>query len=113
MAVRPFPFLKKHFTRREKMNSLMKTALTGITIGAMATTSVWAQGAGRGLVGTNCKVEIAKYCANISHGSQAIPVCLKKYKSKLSASCKKALANKGPGRGLGQGMGRNRRNLNR
>jgi hypothetical protein len=91
------------------MNTTMKTILITTALGFVATTSVSAQGTGGGLVGTYCKAEIAKYCANVKHGTGAIPACLAKHKAKLSNSCKNALARKGPGGGLGQGQGQGAR----
>ena len=91
------------------MNTILKTVLIGTTLGLIASTSAWAQGMGQGLVGTNCKTEIAKYCANVGHGNGEVPACLVKHKDKLSPACKMALARKGPGGGMGQGKARGAR----
>lgn len=84
---------------------MKRKLLTSITIGATA--AMLAQGpavaAGQGPVGTWCQAEIAKYCADVAHGVGAVPACLAKYKAELSPVCQRALANKGPGGGLGQG----------
>jgi len=87
------------------MKTLMKVAL-GATLAAMALSApAFAQGTGDGLVGTHCKAEIAKYCADIPHGQGAVPKCLTEHKAELSQQCQWALENKGPGWGQGQGMG--------
>ena len=92
------------------MKTILKTILSGAILSAMASTGSFAQGGGQGLVGTNCKADIAKYCANVPHGTGAVPACLAKHKDKLTTACKTALARKGPGGGLGQGKGAKKRN---
>ena len=92
------------------MKTILKTVLSGTILSAMASTGSFAQGGGQGLVGTNCKADIAKYCANVPHGAGAVPACLAKQKDNLTADCKAALARKGPGGGLGQGKGPKNRN---
>lgn len=83
---------------------LNKLALIGLA-GLLASPSVVAaQGMGKGLVGSYCQAEIAKYCANVAHGTGAVPACLATHKKSLSPQCQQALANKGPGGGLGQGQ---------
>ena len=50
-----------------------------------------------GLVGSNCKVEIAKYCADVDHGSGAARQCLTGYEEDLSDTCRVALMSVGSG----------------
>lgn len=59
-----------------------------------------------GPVATNCKAEIAKFCADKKHGRGEVRACLDARKEELSDACKKALETTGPGRGKGQGKGR-------
>ena len=99
------------------MNTLVKTLCLGALIGTTGIAMAHAQGmgrgmgmgmgmgAGRGMVQTNCKAEIAQYCAGVPHAAGAVPACLNKHKDKLSNACKGALARKGPGGGRGQGKG--------
>jgi hypothetical protein len=97
------------------MNTLLKTLCLGALIGTSGIALAQAQGMGMGMgmgmggggamVKTNCKSEIAKYCADIPHKAGAVPACLNQHKDELSNACKGALARKGPGGGRGQGKG--------
>lgn len=87
------------------MSTILKTLMVGTMFGIFVSSGVMAQGTGRGLVGTYCKAEIAKYCANVPHTAGAVPACLYQNKAKLSLPCLKALSNQGPGRGMGPGRG--------
>lgn len=64
-----------------------------------------AQRAGYGPVASACSAEIARYCANERHGSGAVRACLQANRVKLSARCRRALANTGGGYGRGLGRG--------
>ncbi len=72
-----------------------------ITFGAalaamMLAGSAYAQGTGQGLVGSNCKAEIAAFCVSVPHQRGAVPKCLEQYDTELSQNCQWALAKKGP-----------------
>ncbi|WP_072392671.1 cysteine rich repeat-containing protein [Hyphomicrobium sp. CS1GBMeth3] len=66
---------------------------------ALVTTAI----AQEGLVATACKDDISKFCAGKEHGRGDVRGCLESNKDKLSAACKTALDNTGPGRGMGAG----------
>jgi len=68
-------------------------------LAAAVSGSVLAQGAGTGPVATLCKEDIAKYCADASHGAGQVRGCLEQHRAQLSAACTKALDTTGPGRG--------------
>lgn len=61
-------------------------------------TGALAQGPGQGPVASACAGEIVKYCAGKEHGQGKIRACLEANKDKVSAACKTALDNTGPGR---------------
>lgn len=61
-----------------------------------------AQGTGTGPVGTQCKDDIAKFCAGKQHGGGEVRACLEANKTKVQAACKTALEATGPGRGQGK-----------
>lgn len=64
--------------------------------------SVLAQGTGTGPVATVCKQDIAKYCADASHGAGQVRACLEQHRAQLSAACVKALDTTGDGKGRNQ-----------
>ena len=78
----------------------------------LAASPVLAQqpGTGTGPVGQSCQDEIAKFCADKSHGDRGVRNCLEANKAKVSEACRNALDTTGPGRGMGRGMGANRAN---
>jgi hypothetical protein len=65
-------------------------------IGSMAFSAASAQ---TGPVADACKDDIAKYCADKSHGSGEVRTCLEEQKDKVSAECKTALETTGGGHG--------------
>lgn len=73
---------------------------------------VWAgssvQAGDLGIVATNCKAEIEKFCADKQHGQGDVRACLVAKKDELSEVCKKALDSTGPrkGKGMGQKQGK-------
>ena len=76
-------------------------ALSGAALAlTLVSGAAFAQGKGPANVAKNCQAEIAKYCADVPHGNGQVPVCLKKHDKDLSATCKAALARRGPGRML-------------
>lgn len=83
---------------------LSTRAITAIAVMLTMSGAALAQGAGQGPVGQSCSGDIAKLCAGKEHGGGAVRACLEANKAKLSAACKSALENTGPGRGMG-GMG--------
>lgn len=84
------------------MKRIIYTIVVGTFLATIASSSVWAQGAGRGIVGTYCKPDIQKYCSTVPHMAGAVPACLNRNKAKLSDTCRNALANTGPrNRGIG------------
>ncbi len=64
--------------------------------------SVLAQGVGTGPVATACKADIAKYCADASHGAGQVRTCLEQHRAQLSAACTQALDTTGGGKGRNQ-----------
>lgn len=92
------------FYGSKPMTRIINTLFVGAFLAIIASSSVWAQGAGRGVIGTDCKADIQKYCSNVPHVAGAVPACLNNNRAKLSEACRKALANTGPGnRGMGLG----------
>jgi hypothetical protein len=67
---------------------------------ALATTAMSQQGP----VATACKDDITKFCAGKEHGQGEVRACLESNKDKVSAACKTALDNTGPGKGMGAGQ---------
>lgn len=59
----------------------------------------------KGPVAQACKDDIAAHCAGKSHQNREVRNCLEANKDKVSAACKTALDNTGPGKGMGRGMG--------
>jgi hypothetical protein len=53
-------------------------------------------------VATVCKQDIAKYCADASHGAGQVRACLEQHRAQLSAACVKALDTTGGGTGRNQ-----------
>lgn len=45
----------------------------------------------QGLVMSNCKAEIKKFCPHVQHGMGRVPACLEKHMDALSDKCKAAL----------------------
>jgi hypothetical protein len=60
--------------------------------------SIAAASAQTGPVGTACKNDIAKLCADKAHDGD-VRICLESNYDKVSAACKKALDTTGGGRG--------------
>lgn len=79
---------------------------------ALAATAAFAQqpgrGPGQGPVMSQCKEDIAKFCAGKEHGGD-VRACLAAKTADVSAACKSALettaGKQGKGQGMGQGMG--------
>ncbi len=75
---------------------------------ALAATAALAQqpgrGAGQGPVMSQCKDDIAKFCAGKSHGGD-VRACLTAKAAEVSVGCKGALETTGGKQGKGQGMG--------
>lgn len=85
--------------------TLLKTAIVVSALAlASAASAQMMRGGGQGLVGSSCKQDIARYCAQVSHGAGMVPQCLLQHKSDLSGQCRQALAMKGPGGGCGRNM---------
>jgi hypothetical protein len=57
--------------------------------------AAWAQ---QGPVATECKDDIAAFCAGKKHGQGEVRACLEANKDKASAACKTALETTGGGR---------------
>lgn len=70
-----------------------------IIIAFVATLSffIWPSGqmTATGPVATNCKAEIAKFCAQEEHGDGEVRECLKDNRENLSSLCKEALDTTG------------------
>jgi hypothetical protein len=78
-------------------------ALGIVTMMALPSSSATlAQGVGAGPVGTQCKADIAKFCAGAQHGSMAARACLDANRDKVSDGCRRALDTTGGGRGQGR-----------
>ncbi|NQW12197.1 MAG: PepSY domain-containing protein [Alphaproteobacteria bacterium] len=56
-----------------------------------------------GPVATQCAADIAKYCANLSHGGGAVRACLEEHEHEVTQACRTALETTGHGSGMGQG----------
>lgn len=57
---------------------------------------------GAGPVAAQCSDDIAKFCADKSHGGGDVRACLVTKKAEVSAACKAALDTTGPGSGAGK-----------
>jgi len=85
----------------------MKLILTAATasVAALLATAVVAQqpgkGPGQGPVITQCKDDIAKFCAGKSHDGE-VRACLEAKKTVVTAACKTALDTTGGGQGRKQ-----------
>ncbi len=82
------------------MNFPMRVAFVA-GVAAVALGSAFAQlpgrGPGQGPVITQCKDDIAKFCAGKQHDGE-VRACLEAKKAAVTASCKTALDTTGPGR---------------
>ncbi len=58
----------------------------------------------QGPVATACKDDLKKFCAGKEHGQGEVRACLESNRDKVSAACKTALDNTGPGKGMGAGQ---------
>lgn len=74
----------------------------GLTLLSLAMISITASAQG-GPVMTQCKDDIAKFCAEKTHVNRELRECLESKKSEVTAECKAALDSTGPGKGRGQG----------
>jgi Cysteine rich repeat len=86
------------------MNSCIRFALAAITFVALG--SAFAQtpgrGPGQGPVITQCKDDIAKFCAARQHQQDEVRACLEAKKTEVTAACKTALETTGRGRQAGK-----------
>lgn len=57
---------------------------------------------GSGPVAAACVDDIAKFCAEESHGNRGVRTCLESHRDKVSDACRTALDTTGPGRGQGR-----------
>ena len=76
--------------------------VTAASLAALVGGFALAQGTGTGPVAALCKEDIAKYCADASHGAGQVRGCLEEHRAQLSAACVKALDTTGRGRGRNQ-----------
>ncbi len=81
---------------------MKKTALL-IIAAAGSIAAITAASAQTGPVAEACNDDIAKYCADKSHGTGEIRDCLEENKDKVTDACKTALETTGGGQGQGQG----------
>ena len=80
--------------------TMLLVAAAGLA--AAVSGSALAQGADTGPVAAACKEDIAKYCADASHGAGQVRACLEQNRAQLSAACVKALDTTGGGQGRNQ-----------
>lgn len=57
------------------------------------------RGPGQGPVASECKDDIAKFCAGKAHEGREVRTCLEGKKAEVSAACRKALETTGGGQG--------------
>jgi hypothetical protein len=79
-------------------------AITAIAAAAMLA-AIEPAAAQRGPVYNNCQRELARYCAGVPHFYGEARSCLVQNRARLSATCRRALAYTGGGRGWGRGCG--------
>ncbi len=81
----------------------MITAIAAAALCALSSASAQqaGRGPGQGPVITQCKDDIAKYCAGKAHDGSA-RACLEANKANVSAACKTALDTTGGGKGRKQ-----------
>ncbi len=79
--------------------SLARIIIIAVAAASFATGAAAQRGTGSGPVAASCQDEIAKYCADKSHGNRAVRTCLEENKDKASAACRTALETTGGGRG--------------
>ena len=87
----------------------MRTMLKMAAAGVLALSPFGGAALAQGMIASECKAEIAEFCAQTPHGAGAVPACLSQHADALTDACKAALASKGPGwgrtkRGPGEGM---------
>lgn len=79
------------------ITGIAAAAFCAVTL-ASASAQPAGRGPGQGPVITQCKADLAKYCAGKAHDGTA-RACLEANKAKVSAACKTALDTTGGGRG--------------
>jgi hypothetical protein len=85
--------------RQMKMTSIVILVSTMASIGTAT--------AQTGPVATQCKEDIAKYCASETHDG-GIRSCLQNHYDKVTAACQQALDTTGGGQGKGMGKGKSK-----
>lgn len=86
------------------MESTAKLTIAACLALATVSTSLAQQpgrGSGQGPVITQCKDDIAKFCAGKSHDGE-VRACLEAKKTDVTAACKTALSTTGGGKGRKQ-----------
>ncbi len=84
-----------------KRLTMLVTAATAAVIATPAVAQQPGRGPGQGPVITECKDDIAKYCAGKPHepGDGGVRACLEAKKAEVTAACKTALDTTGGGLG--------------
>jgi len=87
------------------MTNTTAKLIVAASMALAAVSTTWAQqpgkGPGQGPVITQCKDDIAKFCAGKQHDGE-VRACLEAKKSKVAAACKRALETTGRGQGRKQ-----------
>jgi hypothetical protein len=76
-----------------------------LMIAATALLAITGASAQTGPVAEACNDDMAKYCADKSHGSGEMRACLEENIDKVTEACKTALETTGGGQGQGLGRG--------